>query len=348
MNGHVRKRGKKYSIVLYLGRDESGRRKQKWIGGFETKKDAEKALAEKLHDMYRGVTIDVSTDTVADYLADWLTDKESKIRPSTYRSYEWLLRDHLIPQLGPVKLAELKPQHLQRLYSNLLKQDKPLSKRSVHHLHGIIRQALKRAVKWDLVGRNVADGVDPPRPEDKEMEVWTKPQVRQFLDSSVDDRFFAVYILASSTGMRKGEILGLRWEDIDFDNNRLQIQRALQWSKGKATFVPPKTQKSKRTVTLPPTVTSVLRTHKARQNEYKRKLGPLYKDQGLLFTALDGSPVQPRVVDEHWYRGRNAANVPKIRFHDLRHTHASLLLELGVHPKVVSERLGSREKTTYF
>jgi len=164
VNGHVRKRGKKYCIVLYLGRDESSKRKQKWIGGFETKKDAQKALAEKLHDMYRGVTVDVSTDTVAKYMVDWLADKETKIRPSTYRSYEWLVRDHLTPHLGPVKLADLKPQHLQRLYSILLKQDNPLSKRSVHHLHGIIRQALKRAVKWELVGRNVADAVEPPRP----------------------------------------------------------------------------------------------------------------------------------------------------------------------------------------
>jgi len=176
-------------------------------------------------------------------------------------------------------------------------------------------------------------------------KVWTSEETMSFLASSKADssRYWIGFYVAIMTGMRKGEILGLRWDDIDFDNNRLQIQRALQWNKGKATFVPPKTQKSKRTVTLPLTVTSILRMHKARQNEYKLKLGPIYKDQGLLFTSLDGSPVQPRVVDEHWYQCRNSANVPKIRFHDLRHTHASLLLELGIHPKVVSERLGHSE-----
>lgn len=250
MNGHVRKRGSSYSVVLYLGREDSGKKKQKWIGGFKTKKEAEKVLAEKLHDMYHGITVDVSAGTLADYMGDWLSQKETQVRPSTYRSYEWMTRIHLIPHIGRIKIADLKPQHLQNLYVKLLKENPPLSKRTVRHLHTMIHQALDRAVKWDLVGRNVADAVDPPRPENKEMQVWTSDQVLTFTDSSKNDRFHVVFLLGITTGMRKGEILGLRWEDIDFENHLLQVRRALQWSKGKVIFVEPKTAKSRRLVIL--------------------------------------------------------------------------------------------------
>lgn len=350
MNGHVRKRGKKYSVVLYLGRDDFGKKKQKWIGGFATKKEADKVLAEKLNDMYHGVTVDVSSTTLGSWLTDWLSPLETQVRPSTYRGYEWLVRKHVIPHLGKIKLGELKPQHLQKLYTILLKQERPLSKRSIHNLHGIVHQALDLAVKWELIGKNIADFVKPPRPDYKEMKVWTKQQVRQFLHESKDDRFFEVYDVALATGMRKGEILGLRWSDIDFDNNRLYVRRTLQWFKdrnvpGRAIFVDCKTPQSRRTVTLPNTVVQRLQEHRTKQAEEKLRLKFLYKDQDLVFTSLNGEPVNPRTVDEHWYKCLKASSLTKIRFHDMRHTHATLLLQQGVHPKIVSERLGHSDIT---
>lgn len=200
-------------------------------------------------------------------------------------------------------------------------------------------------MKWELVGRNVAEAVAPPQPDYKEMNVWTKLEVRQFLSDSRDDQFFGVYDVAIGTGMRKGEILGLRWSDIDFVNNRLFVRRTLQWSKGRAIFVDCKTPQSRRTVALPRTVTQRLLQYQTKQTEEKLKLGPLYKDQSLVFPSVNGNPVNPRTVDAHWYKCLRASTVPTIRFHDMRHTHATLLLQQGVNPKIVSERLGHSDVT---
>ncbi|MCL6443602.1 MAG: site-specific integrase [Alicyclobacillus sp.] len=341
MKGHVTKKGNRWYIVLDLGRDENGKRLQKWFSGYKTKREAERGLAEKLQEVQSGTYMEPAKGTFGEFLTAWLADKQQQTRPSTYRAYRWLVEYRILPQLGGVRLADLRPAHLQAAYRAWVKDDPPLSARSILHAHRLIHSALDRALKWGLVARNVADAVDPPHPERHEITVWTPEDVAAFLEANEDaePRYFVGFVLAIYTGMRKGEILGLRWEDIDAERGVLHVRNTLVWSRGKPIFQPPKTDRSRRAVALSATVLAALRRHRALQAQDRLLYGQ-YQDNGLVLACPDGSPLYPRTFDNAWYRALNRTPVPRIRFHDLRHTHASLLLAQGTHPKIVSERLG--------
>lgn len=342
MKGHVRKRGNKWCFVIDVGRDENGKRKQKWFSGYTTKKEAEKAMAAKLHEIASGGYVAPTNETVETYMRAWLEDKRSQVRPSTYRGYEWLVRVHIVPHLGSVELSDLRPQHLQALYRKLQALEKPLSNRTILHIHLLLHEALDRAVKWGLIARNVADAVDPPRPEVKRSTIWTPDDVRAFFAANehIEARYYVAFVLAIMTGMRKGEILALRWSDIDWDNAIAHVNRTLTWTKQGPVFQDPKTDRSRRAVALSPETVAALRRHRALQAHERLLYGSDYKGYDLVLARPNGEPLYPRTLDNAWYRALERAAVPRIRFHDLRHTHASLLLAQGVHPKIVSERLG--------
>ncbi|WP_067924771.1 site-specific integrase [Alicyclobacillus shizuokensis] len=342
MKGHVRKRGSKWCFVIDVGRDENGKRIQKWFSGFDTKRAAEKAMAAKLQEINSGTYMPPTKETVEAFLRAWLKDKQAQVRPSTFRTYEWLTRMHIIPNIGHIELEDLRPPHLQTFYRRLQEQDKPLSNRTILHVHLLLHEALDRAVKWGMVARNVADAVDPPRPEIKRTKVWTPEQAQKFLSvaQTNEPRFYIAFALAILTGMRKSEILALRWADIDWDNAVLYVNQTVTWTKQGPIFHEPKTDRSRRAVALSPETIEALRRHRVLQAGERLLYGPAYQDNGFVLARMDGRPLYPRTLDNAWYRTLEAADVPKIRFHDLRHTHASLLLAQGVHPKIVSERLG--------
>ena len=342
MKGHVRKRGSKWCFVVDVGKDANGKRIRKWVSGFDTKKEAEKAMTAKLQEIHSGLYVEPAKETMESYMTTWLADKASQVRPSTYRGYAWLINRHIIPGLGRIKISDLRPQHLQTFYRNLQKQEKPLSNRSILHTHMILHEALDRALKWGLIARNVADAVDPPRPETKQNRIWTPEDVRRFLEANEkeDPRFFAGFVLGIMVGMRKGEILGLRWSDIDWKQSVAHINQSLTWVNGGPRFLEPKTDRSRRAVALSPETIEVLKKHRSHQAPERLLYGQAYQEYDLVLCRVDGRPVHPRTFDAAWYRALDRADVPRIRFHDLRHTHASLLLAQGVHPKIVSERLG--------
>lgn len=342
MRGHVAKKGKRWYPVVFLGFDENGKRKYKWFPGHDTKRAAEKALAQHMQEVLSGVYLDAPRERFGDFMRQWLEDKAAQIRPSTLRSYRWLVEQHIIPQLGHHELTKLRPQHLQKFYTDLRNREKPLSNRSIQYAHTLIHEALDRAVKWGLVSRNVADAVDPPRPDHGKGTTWTVEQAIAFLraNEQAEPRYYAAFVLAIMTGLRKGEILGLKWADIDFDNRVIQVNRTLTWIGGNPVFQEPKTDRSRRTVALPVQAIQALRAHRANQAHERLLMGASYEDSDLVFARPDGRPVYTRTFDDAWYRALQRADVPRIRFHDLRHTHASLLLQQGVHPKIVSERLG--------
>lgn len=283
--------------------------------------------------------------TLSEYLDYWI---ENHAKPNTSQrtleNYQYMIMQHIKPTLGHLKISKLQPSHLQEYYAQKLMNGKMdgggLSAQSVKHHHRLIFKALKDAVKWQLIMRNVAEAVTPPKTRKVEMETWDNAQVKFFLDISKDSSYYPIYLTAINTGMRRGEVLGLRWQDIDFDNNLFYVRQSLQEVKKVGlTFKEPKSGKS-RSISITPSLAKELKKIYKQQLEYKLLLGQGYQDLDLVFAQKNGKPIQPTEMARNYRKMVDKSGLPYIRFHDLRHTHATLLLQQGVHPKVVSERLG--------
>ncbi len=345
MRGHIRRRGNKWAVIVDVGLDQNGRRKQRWHSGFDTKRDASRALTEILGRLQTGAYVEPNKQTLATFLQEWLDAVEVTLRPSTWASYRLNVEHYIVPALGAIPLQNLTVAKLNAFYADLLssgktRQDGGLSPRSVRYVHTIIRKALHEAVRWNRLARNVADQAVPPRQATPEMRTWSAEELRAFLERVRDDRLYAAWLLAATTGLRRGELLGLRWRDLDLENGRLSVTQALLSVRNRLSFSPPKTAKSRRSVALDPRTVAALQAHRAHQNEERLALGG-WPDHDLVFTREDGKPVHPDTFSRDRFKQHvRAADLPLIRFHDLRHTHATLALQAGVHPKVVSERLG--------
>ncbi len=283
--------------------------------------------------------------TLAHYLASWLEMmRPPHISAKTYDRYEELVRLHIVPTLGKVSLARLTPQHVQALYSS--KRD-ALSPTTVHHIHAVLHTALQSALRLGLVQRNVCDLVQKPRMGRAEMKTWNPEQAKAFLDAAEGDRLHALYVLALSTGMRQGELFGLRWRDVDLDGASLSVVTNLRRSRVAGTeLAEPKTRGSRRRIALTPSTVVVLREHRTRQLEERLRLGAAWEDHDLVFADTTGTPLRANNVERrHFGPIMRKAGVPRIRFHDLRHTAATLLLVKGINPKIVSEMLGHASVT---
>lgn len=345
MKGHIRQRGKDtWAIVIYLG-TEQGKKRQKWYTVHGSKRDAERELRRLLHEMDTGAYAEPSKLTVGEYLERWLNEYAAvRVAPLTLRRYQTVVRDHLIPLLGAIPLAKLTPMQIQRAYRETLESGNkripgPMAPQSVATHHRVFRKALAQAVKWQLLSRNPSDGVEPPRFERREMMALDEAGVLRLLERVRESKYFLPILLAVNTGMRRGEILALRWQDVDLDAGNVMVRRTAQQLKGRVEFKEPKTAKSRRLVRLPADVVAALRKHKVKQAEDRLFLGAQYHDNGLVFTQMDGKPVWPSHVSDAFRYLAHSMGL-RMRFHDLRHTHATLLLKAGVNPKVVSERLG--------
>lgn len=350
--GRVFKRGETWSYMVDVGKDLDGRRKQRLKGGFKTRREAERALRETLAALDTGSYVDPNSETVAGYLRDrWLPAVQPpRLAPSTWAGYRWELERRVIPRVGMLKLQELTAPQLDALYSTLLREGgargQGLSQKSVRYVHGILHRALADAVHWGLLARNVADRASPPTQqaierERREMKTWTAAELRAFLDHVHGDRLYVGWLLAATTGMRRGEVLGLRWQDVDLDAARLAVRQTLVMVEGKRPEMSrPKTQRSRRTIDLDEDVVAALRSWRTRQAQDRLRWGELWQDLGLVLTREDGSWVAPHGWTVAFDRHVTAAGLSRIRLHDLRHTHATLLLADGESPKVVSERLG--------
>jgi integrase len=349
MRGHIVKRYKNsYTIVLTLGVDPTtGKRKQQWISVKGTKKEAEKRLAELLHQLDTGMFMKPGKTTLTEYLERWLKDYAwPNLAPRTAEGYETIIRQHLIPKLGNLLLTQVKPEHLQKYYSEMLNSgrcnsSRGLSAQTVRHHHTALHKALQTAVEWGLLSRNVADAVRPPRAERPEMRTWGEDDIIHFLEAAKHTPYYALFYAALFTGMRRSELLALRWQDVDFILSQVYVSRSLhQLRDGSYVFRPTKTAKGRRTVALPPSAILVLNEHRGKQERDRAMLGTSLKDDDLVFSALDGKPIRPNTITRAWPMLAVRAGLKAIRLHDARHTHASLMLKQGIHPKIVQERLG--------
>jgi len=347
MRGHIRRRGKSWAVVVDVGRDDSGRRRQRWLGGFGTRKEAEAAVAEAIGKVGDGSFIEKNKVTLGAFLARWLDATRASVRPTTLAGYRMLVDAHITPALGLLRLQSLNAGHLNTLYGQLLEGGRcngngGLSPRTVRYCHATLHKALSEGVKWGLVSRNVADAASPPRQSQRhEPRVWTAEELRGFLEYARGDYFYPPLFLLAMTGMRRGETLGLSWGAVDLPAARLSINRTLISVGGERLFSQPKTSRGRRSLSLDTATVAVLKAHRMRVLEERMALGlgaPSPDD--LVFTAPDGQPVNPESFSDHFQRLVKAAHLPRVRLHDLRHGYASVALSLGVSPRVVSERLG--------
>ncbi len=303
------------------------------------------AVAEKLTkamaDRDGGLVFDAGNITVGEYLDRWLQDSvRGTVRPSTVERHEINIRVHIIPALGRVKLKALTPAHVRSLHREKL--DAGLAPATVRKIHSTLHKALSQAVSDGLVPRNAA-GVKAPRPTPEEMRPLSEAEARAFLDAAKKsgDRFEPLYVLAVTTGLRRGELLGLRWEDVDLERGTLRVGRSLVREGGRYATGETKTRSGRRRVNLTPRTVGALKAHRKRQLEERMRLSGLYEDRGLIFSTSAGTPINPENLVKRSFKPLlRGAGLPEIRFHDLRHTCATLLFGRGVHPKIVQELLG--------
>jgi integrase len=349
MRGYIKKRYKNsYTIVINFGIDPvAGKRKQQWISVKGSKKDAEKKLAELLHQLDTGTYMKPGKTKLAEFLEIWLHDYIwPNLAPRTAEGYEQIVRKHLIPGLGSITMTLLKPEQLQMFYSNKLANGRldgkgALSIRTVRYIHTTIHAALKQAVKLGLLHRNVADLAELPRNKRAEMHVLNEEDISRILDAAKETEYYTLFYLACFTGMRRSELLALRWSDIDLIYCQISVTRTLHHLRdGRIIYGDPKTEKGRRLISLSPSTMIVLRNYREQRVINYQLLDRILKEDNLVFSQPDGSPLLPDTVTHAWVRLTRSQGYKDIRFHDIRHTHASLLLKQNIHPKIVQERLG--------
>ena len=348
MPGHVTKRGKSsWSVVVDLGRDPlTGKRRQLWRSVKGTKRDAEALLVQLLHQRDHGIDEPVSKLTVGAWLERWLSDSEPHNALKTQRTNADIVRRHLIPVLGNVPLTKLKPVHVQSYLSGAMRNGRldgkgGLSAKSAHRHYQVLHAALHRAVRLEVIARNPADAVELPRVERKQFRALTPAEVRTVYGAADATTHGPLVRLAVLTGLRQGELLGLRWSDVDLGSAVLSVQQTLQAVPGKGiSFRDAKTRSSRRNVALSADTCAALRMQRGNQLSDRLAVGMHYEDRGLVFQTPLGTPMDPSNVRRAWRSIVKKANIGHIRFHDLRHSHASLMLAAGTNIKIVSERLG--------
>jgi integrase len=334
--GSITRRKDGLYMARYTVQTATGTKRKTLYG--KNREDVAEKLVDALSNRNQGLVFDAGSQTVGEYMEQWLqTSARESARESTYESYRNQVRRYVVPAIGRVKLKRLSAMQIQGMYRAML--DRGLSPRTVQYAHAVLHRALRQAVRWGLVPRNVSEDVDRPRIRPEEIRPLNRHQARHLLNTAGEsgDRFEALYVLALHTGMRPGELLGLKWEDVNFDEGGLQLNRALA---GK-NLTAPKTKRSRRRIDLSTASIAALKAHRKRQLEERMQKAGLWRDHGLVFPSTVGTPLFHRNVVRAFKNLLKRAGLPQsTRLYDLRHTCATLLLGSNVHPKYVQELLG--------
>ena len=345
--GRVQKHGPtwRYQVDVHA---EGEPRRREWRGGFRTKADAQAALNDRLREIHLGAAVTRSNQTVGEWLDHWLVGRElAGLRPTTVDSYRRNLARHVLPVIGDRRLQAVRSKHVNSLYRGMLHGvdgRKPVGARTTRYTHTVLRTALEDARRNGLIVVNPTDDATPPSTtaaRAPEMSAWTPAELRTFLTATSNSDHWPLLWVAAFTGMRRSELCGLRWVDVDLDAQALTIRQTLTTVNHEPVTADLKTRRSRRRLDLDAETVAVLRGRKARQAEDQLLMGAGWQNEmGLVFTLADGRPWHPDVVSRAFARLVTELDVPRIRLHDLRHSHASHLLAAGVNVKVVSDRLG--------
>jgi integrase len=346
MKGHIRERSAgHWAIILEMRDPATGKRRRKWHSFAGTKRQAQIECARLISEMQRGTYLEPNKTSLTQFLDKWLADVKTRVSPKTYERYEQICHKNIAPVIGAVPLARLRPEQISEAYAKALatgrrKGDGGLSPRTVRQMHAIIKSALTQAVKWELLVRNPAAAVRGPKVSRVAMQTYDLEQTVELIEASRGQRVFIPTLLAVLGGLRRGEIAALRWRHVDLAATQLAVVQSAEQTKGGVRYKEPKSGRA-RTIALSATLVTELKTHRIRQAEELLQFGNRISDDDFVVMQADGSPLRPHSLGQEWVRflARYKA-LPRIRFHDLRHAHATHLLSSGVHPKVASERLG--------
>ncbi len=315
----------------------AGKRRRKTLYG-RTQEEVRVKLNQTRKAQQDGLPVAATRQRIDRFFASWLASQKTKVRQSTWERYDDLLRLHATPYIGHLYMTGLGPQHLDDLYRD--RQQSGLSPATVQRLHRVISQALDQAARWGVVPRNVATLVDPPRATRHEMKTYSPEHAHTLLQAVSGDPLEALYVLALSTLARKGELRALRWSEVDLEGRVIRIIATIQETREGPVFGPPKTRKSRRPILFTKRVQEILRRHRVAQIAERFRVGEAWHDLDLVFPNKIGEPLADSSVSQNFHTRADRAGLPRIRFHDLRHTGATLLLGCGVNPKIVSEMLG--------
>jgi integrase len=348
MKGYIRRRGAgSWEVTVELGIDPVTNKRIRQTRNLRgNRRDAERVQAQLINAVDTGAYTDSRQGTVADYLERWLRDYAAQtVAPRTFEGYRGVVRTRIVPSLGSIRLGQLRPAHIVAaerawLEGGRMRDGGPLAPRSVVQTHRILREALQQAVKWQMLTVNPADAVSPPRVPHGEMHAFDAAQTARFLQAIGRTEFGPLFTTAVYSGLRLGELRGLRWHDVDLDRGALSIQQTLHRLEAGLVFAPTKTHRSRRRVAIPGALVEVLRRHRADQTRARLLAGPSWQETDLVFADALGGPISDNRLRAAFQAAIRTADVPRIRIHDLRHTMATLMLAAGEHPKVVSERLG--------
>jgi integrase len=328
---------------------ETVKRRQEMKAGFASKREAQEALTQVMASISTGAYIEPSRMLLSEFLVgEWLPAIEKSIRPTTFLSYKGHVERHIVPALGRNPLQQLSGAQINAFYANLANKNgddkkRTISPSTVRRIHATLHRALKDATRWNQIPRNPADSADPPRAAcggDHEMKVWSVKELRTFLASQREDRLYPLWLALATTGMRRGEALGLRWQDIDLEAQTISIRQTRVVTGYQPLLSTPKTRRGRRLLALDPLTGAALKSQRIRQRQERLAAGSSWREADYVFTREDGEPYHPERVSKLFTQASKKAGLPHIRLHDLRHTYATLALSAGVHPKIVSERLG--------
>ena len=339
-SGAIRKRGDSWQIRYLAPPDSDGKRKNisETVKGL--RKEAERVLRLRTGAIESGSYVEKTSETAEQFFNEWLkTYAAHNTSPRTQQDYAGHIKRYVTPEIGQIPLQSLRPQHIQSMENSIF--EKGLSGTTALHVHRIVKQSLEHAVQWEKLVRNPAASIKAPRPTKRRVSMWDLKTISRFKAVSMTSTYNQIFETALITGMRRSELLGLKWSAIDLETGKLKVLNTLQRITGKGLVEGiPKTDKSRRSIKLGQDIVKIFRKIQTAQVEARLAAGSLWQQTDFVFTKPDGAPIDPDSVTHEFTRIIRENELPKLNFHGLRHAHATLLLTSGIHPKVVSERLG--------